>query len=828
MIEKFHIKNMLQYVTKKLQGKEDMPQHKDDMWHIFVDNSGSTYNCTLYWNKVRVVVKELSQNSKVYCWNSKLIINQKEVKYILEHGDANGGTSIDPVARYCVKNNINGNIIIITDGDVLENSVEAATTILRNHIFKKVKIYICGNNLSVGAAFSRNCEVELIHLLSEKLFYSISNEDLELLKNIKDISYSTFNEKFDTLMQLVATQVRGYDKNEPKVLNMRHKLIIMGKKITKEKRLLDTKAAKKVNVNTVLSVQKSELNEDQKIAQCEEIIDSLLYKYNQNDGDDLQQKLNALYNLTSGCLKSDFSVNGINSYKAGHALDSTLTSKTNLVEEDSKIDGSKVVFECPVSLDEGRFCLLLKKGRPILEDIPKDVVKNIIENPLMLLLPSFREYLVKFFKRFDKGLSLDVVANNLFDHISPETRAKVEDYFMIFGQSKEFVNATNASLLHLVAGGKRLGNPNVWYTLFWYAIKYKVIKETEYLEEYLDQIEDTLKYRLYETKMTASMTGLPGHFNIMMPYAEAVYFIYGCGHIQNKYMPNLEAFRVHLPYLFVFEKLIDFLGWNVSKEAKNHMRLIAAMMSLLKSCKTDSYDSYYSYESIIKALTCNSQQINEEKIGEDMKKNSTIIPYIPLDFKASEESANKARKLLNDRIPACKNLSIEEIQSLFDVIDISKKSNVISLPESYKKTYEPARNWKNPDLIAKDIAINMNTCRPHMYSVSVTADIMIPWKVSLFEQTKNKPSETMSTTKEFMEFICKYKRVPTLDEFLVHLYNRIVLNQRKKSTLCKNTVIYYENTLKYYTPALNKLSIPEIISRYNKSLHRDDREKMEK
>ena len=271
------------------------PKQENNMWNLFLDNSGSTWNRTEYWNKARDIVSNLGEDSRVFCWNSKLVENSNHVRQILRDSDSNGGTNIAPVASYCVRNKIHGNIIIITDGEIWSQSVREATEILKDHTFKKVKIYICGKNLSVGTAFSRNCEVELIDLLKETVFYSISNEDLKMLDHIEDMSYLTFNEKFDTLKQVVATQITGYNKDNPRLLSLRNKLIIMGKRLTREKRHIDTKAAEELKIDTVIGVQKSELSNDEKILNSEKIMEKLLSKYNSGDGDELQKKLNELY-----------------------------------------------------------------------------------------------------------------------------------------------------------------------------------------------------------------------------------------------------------------------------------------------------------------------------------------------------------------------------------------------------------------------------------------------------------------------------------------------------------------------------------------------------
>lgn len=814
------------------------------MWHIFLDNSGSTCERTEYWNKAKEIINKI-KDYKLYCWNSYLTDDQYCTHDILKYNKAEGGTDIRHVALYLVGKNITNNIMIITDGEVWPGTVKEASCALENYKFKNVIIYICGENLSVGASFSRNCEVELRHLLTGEIFYSINNEDLEMLKNIEDISYETFNVKYDKLRQVVATQIRGYNKNNPKLLSLRNKLITMGKKITKEKRDLDTAEAKKqAGRDTIISVQNSNLSNIEKIQQCDQIVKKLLSKYNDNDGDNLQKKLNDLYNLTNGCLENDFSVSGIRSYKMGHATTSTLVSKDTIVQEDIKMENIDKLYEftCPVTLDEGRLCLLIKKGEPVLQDIPKEIVNPIIENPLRLLTPLYREYLVKFFKRFDKGLSLEVITDNLFNHISPETRNQVEKYFMVFGDNKEFTKATDAALLHTVAGGKRLGNANLWYTVFWYTIKYKIIKEAEFLENYLEQIENALKYRLFNSRMSASMTGLPNHFNILLPFAEAVYFIYGCGHIQNQFMPNEEAFRIHLPYLFVFKKLIELLNWHVSNKALNHMKLTSAMISLVWACKESNnpHQSYEYYKTIIRALTQNSYSVNlnnlqnntkgydqkeyKQKESDQFTRMYKIVPFVPLDGKASKEQSKKVYDFLCTRIPKCKNLSIEEIQTLFDRINIQVKINELGLPKEYK-TYSIENNWLYPDALAYVVPIDERTCRPQLYENNDH------WSDCLYKKTKLKPKDTMSTLKMFMEFVCRHQRIPNQDEYIIYLYNKICLkhdeailvnntkkknpnNLHSKNTLCKNTVQYYEVAFQSYKPIIAKLSIAEIIERY--------------
>lgn len=135
------------------------------MWHIFLDNSGSTYERTEYWNKAKEVINKI-KDYKLYCWNSYLTDDQYRTHDILKYNKAEGGTDIRYVALYLVDKNITNNIMIITDGEVWPNTVKEASCALENYKFKNVIIYICGENLSVGASFSRNCEVELRHLLT--------------------------------------------------------------------------------------------------------------------------------------------------------------------------------------------------------------------------------------------------------------------------------------------------------------------------------------------------------------------------------------------------------------------------------------------------------------------------------------------------------------------------------------------------------------------------------------------------------------------------------------------------------------------------------------
>jgi DNA-directed RNA polymerase subunit RPC12/RpoP len=119
-------------------------------------------------------------------------------------------------------NTKNYHLILITDGEIEVNGIdECDAAIIKNNInFGFVSVFIIGRNismnLSVQAAFCRNCGSRVIVLKEDKLYKEvepevvISAEDHALLNTISNINtFDELTQTYDGLIQALTARVIG-------------------------------------------------------------------------------------------------------------------------------------------------------------------------------------------------------------------------------------------------------------------------------------------------------------------------------------------------------------------------------------------------------------------------------------------------------------------------------------------------------------------------------------------------------------------------------------------------------------------------------------------
>jgi hypothetical protein len=101
--------------------------------------------------------------SNYFFWDNAIKeVDKKKVEEKIAKKTGEGGTSPEVVAREVVKRKYK-NLILITDGQIADTSVQSCDKILNNYKFTKSICYIiesCNNsnlNMSVTCAFTRNC-----------------------------------------------------------------------------------------------------------------------------------------------------------------------------------------------------------------------------------------------------------------------------------------------------------------------------------------------------------------------------------------------------------------------------------------------------------------------------------------------------------------------------------------------------------------------------------------------------------------------------------------------------------------------------------------------
>ena len=127
-------------------------------------------------------------------------------------------------------------------------------------------------------------------------------------------------------------------------------------------------------------------------------------------------------------------------------------------------DLSKNPIECPIIMDEDVPQILIDECEPFLLNVEKNIVDDIAACPLRIL--NYPDLKAKFkasistftgVKYSDKLLKNPFTQNRLLGAIP-------------LGTHKSHVSVGNFTIAKLIAGGKIMGNLNMYYAVIWYLI----------------------------------------------------------------------------------------------------------------------------------------------------------------------------------------------------------------------------------------------------------------------------------------------------------------------------------------------------------------------
>lgn len=175
---------------------------------------------------------------------------------------------------------------------------------------------------------------------------------------------------------------------------------------------------------------------------------------------DLEKKISHLINLC-GDLRGKYSIGQIKSNKMAIAK----TAEEGKLDTEVELnDLSKNPIECPIIMDEDVPQILIDECEPFLMNVEKYIVDDIAACPLRIL--NYPELKAKFkasistftgVKFSDKLLKNPFTQNRLLGAIP-------------LGTHHSHVAVGNYTLAKLIAGGKIMGNLNMYYAVIWYLI----------------------------------------------------------------------------------------------------------------------------------------------------------------------------------------------------------------------------------------------------------------------------------------------------------------------------------------------------------------------
>lgn len=188
-----------------------------NLWCI--DCSFSVNGDSLYHGQLSLILnKYRKSNDEFYLWDSAIRSSDyRNVCTFISQKQGYGGTRSELIADICSRSSIRDHLIIVTDGQVNEDSIDKSDQKMKAKSikFKYVTTYVIGRggNLSVGAPYCRGCPNVTYKVLTrgnEIPQASLSAQDMATLDGISKISsYQEFRLQYKNLESAIQAQTLG-------------------------------------------------------------------------------------------------------------------------------------------------------------------------------------------------------------------------------------------------------------------------------------------------------------------------------------------------------------------------------------------------------------------------------------------------------------------------------------------------------------------------------------------------------------------------------------------------------------------------------------------
>lgn len=294
-------------------------------------------------------------------------------------------------------------------------------------------------------------------------------------------------------------------------------------------------------------------------------------KYFNNDTTtDLEKKISHLINLC-GDLRGKYSIGQIKSNKMATAQNAV---EGKLDKEVEITDLSKNPIECPIIMDEDVPQILIDECEPFLLNVEKYIVDDIAACPLRIL--NYPELKAKFKACLSTYTGVKF-ADKLFKN--PYTQKRLLGAIPL-GTHHSHVTVGNYTIAKLIAGGKILGNLNMYYAVIWYLINEG---EIEYLKPIKENATENLIYRLRNSNTMASMCGLAQFVTTQIPTDVAVWYCVNSGYLNQP--TDRDTFRFHFPNVEPMIKIVKALGYPCDEGLRGHFLRTKTLMTMLSRFK---------------------------------------------------------------------------------------------------------------------------------------------------------------------------------------------------------------------------------------------------
>lgn len=721
---------------------------------FYIDISGSVSGFHDYWNYVEKIYKsynEKNQVGRIFIWdkNIKEVSNEK-LESLIKSKFGGGGTVPFNIAKSLISNKINSDIVIFTDGDVSDSDVADVDSVLGSVQLDNVECYIISKsnpNLSVTCPFTRN-NSSCVHWKTDKdsnLSIQIYEKpDPELINTLDLIDLDTFNTKYVQLESLIIARNMG-KSGDP----------IIKEKLIKLKKHLAHKLAEQANKSSEnygqnIRIELESGNFDSALLIAKAMTDKY---FSSNIGMEIEKKFGYLINLC-GDLRGQYSIGSIRSNRMATAENVKEEKSTQVEIEINDLIGK--IVECPITMDiDVPQIMIVNVGEPILANIDKHIVDDIISCPLRIL--NYPEIVAKLKPAISQWTGIQI--NDNLER-NPFTKQELIGTIPL-GSCAQHVDCGNYTISKLFTSGKLLGNLHMYWAVIWYLIK----QDTwAYLSEIKDQATEHLIYRLKSSETFTSLTGLPQYVLTKVPTDVAVWYCVNSCLL--KPPTDRDTCRLHLFNMEPMLSILKELRYSVPQQTIKQLTRTKVLMSMLSMSKKSNEQ----FRNKMICLVQNAIKLNLDDIYDDVKKLEGTIQWIPIDGPASQDQVNQ---ILSSLPGFFSELSINELVGISKMVDASKSASNIELPFDWiPEQVSPIINWPVYGLKSwepVDIAICPHTFRPY-YNIIYRGKQSI-W-VEKVKETIGPLDQVLSGNKRFIDFMYKYNKFANTTSFILFCYNR--------------------------------------------------------
>ena len=723
------------------------------------DCSGSTNSCTNYHKKNQLILNSVLSTIEVMKANGKKVnfkiikwddscqeISVDELNRINRDKLGYMGTSPEKVCDYIKLHNFKGNLMLISDGQISQSSVNYCSDSLMEWSFKNVYVCLIGSsysvNESISCAFTRNCShnIEINRdLNSESEVISVTDDDYKLLKtmdieNIHDISdFLNLAGKIKNVLISTTMGTKGNKILYEKFIKLKNKLI-KSQSIIKDNLL----------INDLTADFEGGLHLDSK--KLRKIWDEYYF----NNDNEWSKQIDMFISWCNGGLSSVFDRKHINGRIERAEVCETVSPETvTLMEEKTNIS---ISHQCPITLEcsPNIIILMRKNGNSVFDYLSTNHINAIINCPLNAL---DNIYIVKYLKTlFDSCISIEAYKELCEHGISDSSPLTREEIFggLCLGSHKSHVSATNSTIRNIMTLGKSLGNVDLWYAVLYFMIEKGHVT---HLNEYLPNLREHMIFRLRHSKSYMCLSGLPSFPTYKVNLGLCLWTVITASSCGSEFAknPKNDPLRFHLSYTDEIIELLRLIDVDTPDSLKHYISSLKTLRKFLAFLKNNANKTFmFDIKNRIDALKYKAVNAGGK--------------WIFLDGKPNPEQLIKVRK----ELPSCSNdLTIGEIIHIFSLCDSNKAESDIVLPFDYKAedfVCANTKNWYYDENTPKTtVRISINTCRP-FYRLNDE----IVWK----DEATKVYGKFMSLDNMFGSYISLNSMYPSKNDFLIYISER--------------------------------------------------------